>query len=60
MLVRAWLERPLPFLLYKLNLKIAYVLKSDDVTSNRTDGIRWVVEAGSVVEWVRPDPLYLQ
>ena len=31
-----------------------------DVTSKRTDGIRRVVEDGSVFEWVIPDPLYLQ
>ena len=35
-------------------------VKCDDATSNRTDGIRRVVEDGSVVEWVKPNPLYLQ
>ena len=44
-------------------LQIVFVrawFNCDDVTSKRTDRIRCVVEDGSVFEWVKPDPLYLQ
>ena len=58
--VRSGIKRPFPLLLAKVKSQNCLTVKWDDVTSNRTEGIRRVVEDGSVIEWVEPNPVCLQ